>query len=91
MLKKKRDGPTNQRTDNGWTGRLAHTTSQFLIELHFATKNRLQTKVDSFQILSVFNTQKSFKISLQQMFILKLTNLGKNICNYLMFPGADFC
>ena len=49
------------------------------------------TKVDSFQILSVFNTWKSFEISLRQIFISKLTNLDENICNYLMFPGADFC
>ena len=49
------------------------------------------TKVDSFQISSVFNTQKSFKISLRQIFFSKLFDLDKNICNYLMFPGADFC
>ena len=46
------------------------------------TGDGAMTKVNSFQNSSVFNTWKSFKISLRQIFILKLTNLDKNICNY---------
>ena len=44
----------------------------------------------SFKNLSVFNTQKSFKISLRQMFISKLTILDENICNYATFLSAVF-
>ena len=51
---------------------------------------KAEVKVHGFQNLSVFNTQKSFKISLRQMFISKLTILDKNICNYATFLSAVF-
>ena len=71
-----------------------HELMSFFCERHHELINffvgAIMIRADSFQISLLFNTQKSFKISLRQKCFLKRTNLDENICNFSMFPTAVF-